>query len=170
MPFRKTRMFAVPIAACAIAGPVVGQEMDWRVATPAFVAISVADLETSASWYADLFGLEVERELEAPDGSVRVQVLRGQNIIVELIAHREPLGIPEEHAEEPAFRFTGLFKSGLFVEAIDAMHRDVLSRGGDVDARIGVDEALGMRMFVFRDPEGNRLQAFEPCGEQCGGS
>jgi hypothetical protein len=54
------------------------------------------------------------------------------------------------------------------VSGIDGFHAHVVSFGGDADPIIGTDEVLGMRTFVLRDSDGNRLQAFERCGEGCG--
>lgn len=170
--FRPTTMCAALVACVLLVSPgdeLRAQEAGWSVASPAFVAVSVMDFETSTEWYSTLFDLEVVREIEARDGSASVRILRGGDVVIELIAHSEPIGIAPEHADEAAFRFAGLFKTGVFVEGIEAMHADLLSRGTQVDARIGVDEVLGMRTFVFRDPDGNRLQAFERCSDGCGG-
>ena len=140
---------------------------EWRFAGPAFVALSVANLEESSAWYARVLGVEQFRAVEAPDGSARVRLLRRSDIVVELIAHAEPIDARVAYGGHPDFRFLGIFKSGLFVEGIEALHDELLSHGVQTDARIGVDEAVAARTFIFRDPDGNRLQVFELCGAAC---
>ena len=165
------------LATIGSAGPATAQENqdavedvasgEWRFAGPAFVALSVADLEAAAAWYTRVLGVEEFRAVEAPDGSVRVRLLRRSDVIVELIAHAEPIDARAAHGDAPDFRFLGIFKSGLFVEGIDALHGELLAHGVRTDAEIGVDEAVGARTFIFRDPDGNRLQVFELCRAAC---
>jgi catechol 2,3-dioxygenase-like lactoylglutathione lyase family enzyme len=133
----------------------------WNWASPSFVALSVSDLDRSVAWYRHVLGLNVVREVEAGDGSARVRLLRESDVVVELIGHQNPIDVDPSVADQPGFRFLGLFKSGFFVRGIDAFHVHLRSLEIDADATIGTDEVLGMRTFVFRDPDGNRLQVFE---------
>jgi catechol 2,3-dioxygenase-like lactoylglutathione lyase family enzyme len=134
----------------------------WRFTGPSFVAVSVSDLEASVAWYGRVLGLAVVRSLDLPDASVRVRLLRGGDVIVELMAHDDPIGVDPDLADEPPFRFLGLLKSGLFVDDIEAFHAWLASEEVDADETIGRDEALGHATFIFRDPDGNILQAFAP--------
>lgn len=147
-----------------VAAPASGQDSpaSWRFTSPSFVAVSVSDLEASVEWYGRVLGLEVVRSLDLPDASVRVRLLRGDEVIVELIAHDDPIGVDPGLAGEPPFRFLGLLKSGLFVDDIEAFHAWLASEDVDADETIGQDEALGHATFIFRDPDGNILQAFAP--------
>jgi predicted enzyme related to lactoylglutathione lyase len=47
------------------------------------------------------------------------------------------------------------------VEDVDALHRDVVQRGGDVIVPIG-DRSHGHREFVVRTPDGHRVMFGEP--------
>ncbi|MDH3733376.1 MAG: VOC family protein [Gemmatimonadota bacterium] len=162
----RTMIVAVAVSAALHRSAVAQITAEWHFSGPAFVAVSVADLDESVEWYSDVLGLEVVREAEARDGSARVRLLSGGDVTVELIGHSDPIGIGPEHANERAFRFLGVFKSGLFVEGIEAFHETLVSREVQVDARIVEDEVLGLRTFVFRDPDGNRLQVFEGTGRR----
>jgi hypothetical protein len=62
----------------------------------------------------------------------------------------------------------GIFKTGFFVTGLDALFERLKESGVKVDLAIFTDDALQIRSFVFRDPEGNRLQVFERCGDGCG--
>jgi catechol 2,3-dioxygenase-like lactoylglutathione lyase family enzyme len=122
-----------------------------------FVAVRVADVEASATWYATVFDLVEVHRIDEPTYSIRI--LRGEGLNVELI---EQQGV----ARAPA-RHLGLFKAGFFVRDIDTFFSAMQQRGVDTDAATSVDDALSVRSFVMRDLEGNRLQVFERCAERC---
>jgi glyoxylase-like metal-dependent hydrolase (beta-lactamase superfamily II)/catechol 2,3-dioxygenase-like lactoylglutathione lyase family enzyme len=166
------RLVAVALLALSpgLAPRVAGQGMaSWTPAGPAFVQISVSDLEASVEWYSRVLGLDVVREVDYGDGSASVRLLRRDDLVVELIAHADPIALDPSLADRPGFRSLGLFKSGFFVEGIEALHEWLAAQSVETDARIGTDGALAMRTFIFRDPDGNRLQAFESCEASCGG-
>ena len=167
VPLTRLLLFATAATAAAVGPPpaLAAQDHpqdgpDWRFTHPSFVAVSVVDLEHSSEWYARVLRLEQVHEFEAPDGSVRGRLLRSGDVVVELLAPAEPLGRDPSFPEAPAFRYSGLFKSGFFVDDVEAFHRALVGSGVDADARTFLDETLGWRMFIFRDPDGNRLQAF----------
>lgn len=137
------------------AGPLDGAES-------AFLAVSVPDLDAASDWYSSVLGLGAVREVASPDGSLRARVMSAGSVVVELVHHRASIS-PEDVLERGAHRFQleGIVKAGLFVPDLDLLHEELRARGVDVDARIGTDEDLGLRFFVFRDRDGNRIQAFE---------
>ncbi|MFT5515892.1 MAG: catechol-2,3-dioxygenase [Rhodothermales bacterium] len=100
-----------------------------------------------------MFGVEEVNHIDAEDGRYAIRILTGGGLRVELIRARG--------TERPSDRHLGLFKTGLFVSDIEAFHAVLEERTVDVDAQIFVDEALNARSFVFRDLEGNRIQAFQ---------
>jgi len=120
---------------------------------PVFFAVQVRDVEVAAAWYADVFGMRLVKRLDAEDGRYAIRILSGGPLTVELLH--------ETRAEEPPARSYGLFKAGLQVKDIDRFHERLVARGVDADDRVVADSALGVRTFVFRDAEGNRLQAFQ---------
>ncbi len=137
----------------------VGAALPFAITGAVFVAVQVRDLEATGEWYRSTFDLVEVSRLTADDGSYEILILDGNNITVELLRLRDS-------AEPPVTPF-GLFKVGFHVADIDAAHRRVTATVASTDAEIVVDEALGVRSFVFRDPEGNRLQAFQECGGDC---
>ena len=151
-------MWAIPGASTA------GQELPMaphrlRIAGPVFVAVQVRDLALASGWYSSTFGLAQVNRIDTEDGRYSILILAGEGIEVELLQVRG--------ATSGANPVLGLFKIGFYVDDIEAAHRWIQGRGGDTDERIFTDEALQARSFVFRDPEGNRLQAFQRCVGPC---
>lgn len=129
------------------------------LAAPSFVALRVQDVHATSTWYRDVFGLAEVGRLDAEDGRYSIRLLSGDRLSVELIQERD---VPR-----PPARHLGHYKAGLYVLEIESFQRILRERGVDVDADIFFDEALNARSFVFRDNEGNRLQAFQRCGQGC---
>jgi methylmalonyl-CoA/ethylmalonyl-CoA epimerase len=127
----------------------------------AFFAVSVSDLDASTEWYGRILGVEPVRDVVSRDGRARARILRRGNLVVEVIAYEgsAPRGSflgPGTHA----LQMQGLFKTGLFVADAEAFHAQLQDRGVDVDRVVMLDEALQWQTFVFRDPDGNRIQVF----------
>lgn len=138
------------------------------VASPSFFAVSVADLAASVAWYRRTLGLETVRSVEGRAGRSRAVVMRRGELVVELVhfeGSRAPRADPE--VEHP-FQIEGLVKAGVFVADAGQWHAYLLEAGVEADANVVTDEALGVRTFVFRDPDGNRVQVFERCEDGCG--
>jgi catechol 2,3-dioxygenase-like lactoylglutathione lyase family enzyme len=136
-------------------------EAGLKVVGRTFVAIQVRDEVAAADWYIGVFGLEEVNRLEAADGPYSIRILSGGGISVELIRNHAT----SARTTEPPL---GLFKAGFYVDDIEATLAWLRSRGVDTDRTVFTDPALQARTFTFRDLEGNRWQAFEPCGADCG--
>lgn len=126
---------------------------------PAFFAVRVRDVEVSAQWYQRVLGLELINPIDAPNGSYAIRILSGGGLTVELIEQAGSEPVPSRHE--------GHFKAGLYVTDIESFHRHLLASGADADEQIVVDQVVGVRTFVFRDHEGNLIQALEACEEVC---
>src|SRR5919197_2337726 len=87
--------------------------------TGAFFALSVADLEASARWYAEKLGLTVV--MRAPkQGKAAATVLEGGGLIVELIQHDDALPLSKAApAAQGGPLLHGMFKAGAVVEDFD---------------------------------------------------
>jgi catechol-2,3-dioxygenase len=126
----------------------------------AFFAVQVRDIDAATEWYAAALDLQEVRLIEDPAGRYTIRLMTRTGLTVELI--NQPTT-----KEAPGPRTFGLFKVGFTVEDIDTLYESLRERSVDVDDGIFHDSALGARSFVFRDIEGNRIQAFEECAEEC---
>jgi catechol 2,3-dioxygenase-like lactoylglutathione lyase family enzyme len=126
-------------------------------ATGAFFALSVADVDASARWYAET--LEMRTVMTVPkQDKIGVAVLEGSGLIVELIQN--------DAARRPAVKERvlthGLFKAGAIVDDFDRMVAMLKAR--KVEIAYGPYPAKdGQRANVIvKDNEGNLIQFFGP--------
>jgi len=109
------------------------------------VGIPVADQERALAFYVGTLGLE--KRLDVPFGEGRwVEVApAGATTSVALVhtPEGEPIGV------ETGVRFAS--------RDVPADHAELQAHGVDVDELLSVPVA----MFVFRDPDGNRLEVVE---------
>lgn len=151
-----TRLMAFCAALAGLATGAAAQ----TVTSPAFVALSVADLEASAAWYRDAFDLTVTR---LPQTSpVRVALLQGASLIVELVEHPDAVDL-KSRAPDVGQRFLvhGPFKVGFFVENLDAMVERLTARGVVFRGPAFTDPVLRARSILLLDNSGNTIQLFE---------
>ncbi len=151
----------VAFSASAAAQQPSANETGFNVVGRTFVAIQVRDEAAAAEWYTGVFGLEEVNRLESADGRYSIRILSGGGLSLELIRHE---GAGPRRPEAPL----GLFKTGFYVDDIEAALAWLRGRGVDTDRTVLTDRALQARTFTFRDVEGNRWQAFEACGGDCG--
>jgi catechol 2,3-dioxygenase-like lactoylglutathione lyase family enzyme len=127
-----------------------------RLAGSHFTALSVADLESTARWYQDLFGLTVRLDQQA-DSNLRVRVLEATNLTVELIVDRRARPKPARESGEIAIEH-GFIKAGFFVSDINATIAALRAHGVTLEGQ-WLDSKP--RNVIIRDPDGNAIQFFE---------
>ena len=120
----------------------------------AFLALSVADLEASVTWYRDKLGLEV---IDRPaTGDVKVAILEGGGLIVELLQLKDA----KVRAGSDAELQHGIFKSGVIVADFDALVARLRQKKADI--AYGPFPARGKHRanLIVRDNAGNLIQFF----------
>lgn len=126
----------------------------------AFFALSVADINASARWYSEKFGLKVV--LQPPKtGPASAIILEGGGLIVELIQHDEALPLSKAAPTvKDHFQVHGIFKAGVIVEDFDKTvarlkERNVAIAFGPFPASAGQRANV-----IIRDNAGNLIQFF----------
>lgn len=120
----------------------------------AFLALSVSDLESSVTWYRDKLGLEV---VDRPaTGDVKVAILEGGELIVELIQHKDA----KARGGADAYLRHGIFKSGVIVDDFDGLV--AMLREKKAEIAYGPFPARGKQRanLIVRDNAGNLIQFF----------
>ncbi len=126
----------------------------------AFFALSVANVDTSARWYAEKFGLAVTMRAPTTNG-VSATVLEGGGLIVELIQRDDAMPLRAAAKSLNAnYRVHGFFKAGFVVDDFDKTLRDLRARG--VEVAIGPFAATAEQRanVIVRDNAGNLIQIF----------
>jgi catechol 2,3-dioxygenase-like lactoylglutathione lyase family enzyme len=127
-----------------------------------YIALSVADLDASAKWYADTFDLKIAKQRsQSPDKKAVATILTGNGLIVELVQHAEAMALrAAAPALSRAFQIHGIFKAGVVVDDLDAAFQELEARKVDIAFRVFNDNALAYRTFAIRDNSGNMIQFF----------
>jgi catechol 2,3-dioxygenase-like lactoylglutathione lyase family enzyme len=154
------RMLMLLVAMCTPA--VIAAEVPFAAVRGGYVALSVADLDASAKWYAETFDLAIVRNhSQSPDNKSAATILRGNGLIVELIQHADAMPLNRAApALSRAFQVHGIFKSGIVVDDLDATFKELNTRKVEIAFPIFADAALAIRTFAIRDNNGNLLQFF----------
>jgi catechol 2,3-dioxygenase-like lactoylglutathione lyase family enzyme len=122
----------------------------------AFFALTVADVEAGAAWYADKLGLGVIMRMPKATGQPGVAILEGGGLTVELIQLDDaaPSG-------RDATLVHGFFKAGLTVDDLDAALAALKARG--VDPFLGPFPAQDKvpANAIIKDNAGNLIQLFQ---------
>lgn len=125
------------------------------ITAPQHFAVVVADVDRSAAWYRDVFGLRVLGGSAAEDGSWRIENLGSASLLVEVIR--------DDRAQE-VDRARGFRKVGFQVPDVAAVADRVERATGERPRVLDVVE-LGIRILQIRDPDGNVVQLSSPAQE-----
>lgn len=135
---------------------VVAQEASeaWvaEIEAPQYFAVLVKDVDRSVDWYRSVFGLHAIGGEEAEDRSFRIENLRNDQLLVEIIR--------DDRAQEVE-RALGFRKVGFQVPDVETIADRVARATG---ARPGVLDfaRFGLRIIQIRDPDGNIIQLSSP--------
>lgn len=129
-------------------------------ASGAFFALSVADMNASARWYQERFGLKAVLQSPKADGA-GVIVLEGRGLIVELIERDDavPFRKATSGTTDP-LKVHGIVKAGVIVDDFEKTlallkKRRVEIAFGPFPAK--VDQRANV---IVKDNEGNLIQLF----------
>jgi hypothetical protein len=119
----------------------------------AFFALSVAELEASAKWYAEKVGLAVE--MRTKSGKTSVLVLSGNGLTVELLRHDDAADLGKD-----ALLAHGFIKAGLVVGNLDKTLAELKARNVPIAFGPYPAKPNAPANFIIRDNAGNLIQFF----------
>lgn len=119
---------------------------------PQYFAVFVEDVDRSLAWYRTVFGLETLGGSAAEDGSWRIENLRNEHLLIELIR--------DDRAQE-VDRARGFRKVGFQVPDVEAV-ADRVARATGERPRVLDFARFGLRIIQLRDPDGNIIQLSSP--------
>ena len=124
-----------------------------------FAAIIVKDMPTSVEWYKKVLNLkEISRNKNAKMELEQVN-LKNDLLHIELIYLKS--AISPQALNNKRQRHTGLFKIGVRLDNIGQWIIHLKSKKIVQEQDIVVNPVSKKKMFVIKDPDGNRIQFFE---------
>lgn len=115
------------------------------------IGISVTDVERVADFFERKLGLTVVRDLSGEPPSVQVQVEPQYLYVFET---RETGGA--QRGPDLTGNPRGLDHISFTVDDVDAAYHDLRGRGVEFEGEPVTEQAWGVRLAAFGDPEGNR--------------
>lgn len=132
-----------------------------KIADPAFIALSVDDLDREIAWFERLFGTTTDRLVEIPGDRGRIALLSSGPLLVELIALNSASAPFSEGDSGPRALVLGPVKAGIFVLDAAAARRALEAKGAALHGDLFEDPTFKKLSFQIKDPEGNVIQFFE---------
>lgn len=132
------------------------------IASPAFVALSVKDLDREIAWFNSMFGTTTQRVADIPGGRGRVALLSNGPLLVELISLNGSITPLEKGNSSPRAMVLGPVKTGIFVSNAADARAALESAGAELYGDLFEDPTFGVLAFQVKDPEGNVIQIFQP--------
>ncbi|MGR3436088.1 MAG: VOC family protein [Shimia sp.] len=125
------------------------------------VAISVADIERSAAWYADVFGFEIVSRTYFEPVSAEVAFLARDDVRLELLDVGAPERIDALYVAPPDHLKTMGLKALVFdVTDLDAFNARLREVGVEIVWESLVLNDEGAVSTLLRDPDGNLINVF----------
>lgn len=124
------------------------------------VAISVADIKKSREFYKK-FGFQEFKSWKAEDDSIKINMLKLNNTVLEIFCYKEYTDLPETaKATVTDLSILGTKHFALGVQNIEKAKEFVLQKSicESVDIKIG---RLGKPYFFINDPDGILVEIIE---------
>lgn len=117
-------------------------------------AMTVNDMQASLTWYRDVMGFTVVREMANDDGTLRFAMLAAGN--VQVMIGQDDFAKGRDRPKGVAFRFHCVAK-----EDVDAIAEGIKARGGTL-LQEPTDQPWGSRDFSVEDPDGFKFTITSP--------
>lgn len=124
------------------------------------VAISVTNKKASVEFYKK-FGFKEFKSWEAEDESIKIEMLKLENMVLEIFCYQENTPLPETAKRiETDLSVIGTKHFALGVENIEEAKKFVLENNicKDVEIKVG---RLGKPYFFIADPDGILVEIIE---------
>lgn len=128
---------------------------------PAFIAFTASKNSQLGAWYKKTFDLETVKEFAFPDGSVTGILMRKEEFIVEVFYRDEVHEKIDYAPKSKTEQWTGVMKSGFYVNADLIQLKQCLLEQGVQATRIWQDKKLGIDLLQVIDPNKNVLEIIQ---------
>lgn len=122
-------------------------------------AISVADLERSIAWYAEMLGFEFERRFSPGTGTDIAHLIDANGVRIELLRRFESTVGPDLEVDAfDAILVQGAKHVGFLVDDIYEVWEKLSSNGAERLSPPTDVPPAGVRNCWFRDPDGTQIE------------
>lgn len=124
------------------------------------VAISVTDIEKSVEFYKK-FGFQKFKSWKAEDESIKINMLKLNNTILEIFCYKEYTDLPETAKTIATdLQVIGTKHFSLGVESIEEAKEFIIKNkiANDIEIKVG---RLGKSYFFIKDPDGILVEIIE---------
>lgn len=127
-----------------------------------FAALIVSDFEASLNWYNQILGFKILNQNEIRSRSIKQANLQRGAFYLELISIENSISANKILKKQPDKSLVhGFFKLGFSVGNLELWAEQLEDLGVEIQGKIVYDKNRNKKMFIIKDPEGNRIQFFE---------
>ena len=132
---------------------------------PRLVALSVADLDATISWYQDNLGFRLKERKDFPQASLRIAFMESNGFELEVVEDKKSVPLAAIQKQLPSAddqaKLQGFVKLAFTVDDLTGLASRMKSNG--VRFQMGLTKSSrepGVTFFIVRDNDGNWLQFF----------
>jgi len=127
-----------------------------------FLALSVSNADSVSAWYENIFQLKLLKEVRMPDGSGHVRIIGNENLMIEIVHHKDSKSLKDCNLEEAQpYRMKGIFKIGLYVDDLEKAQTYLLQKGVFIKHLIFEDAETSTKSFIITDTKSNLIQIIQ---------
>lgn len=130
--------------------------------TPSFAAIYVSNIDSSVTWYKQVFNLTQRNRTDNAERGFKQVVLINDIMMLELVELKKSIRPDSLLRSYPRGTWTqGVYKIGFTVDDMDAAHKELTAKNVKFFGKMVTDPVNNKRTFLVTDPDGNLVQFFE---------
>ena len=127
-----------------------------------FIALSVANTDSTSKWYEDLFQLTLLKEIRTPDNRIHTRIIGNEQLVVEIIQTRNSKSLEElKLNKDQPFNVQGPFKYGFYVRDLSQAQAYLREKKVVIKHEIFEDRDTHSKSLIFQDINGNLIQVLQ---------
>lgn len=127
-----------------------------------FIALSVANTDSTSRWYEDVFQLTLLKEIRTPDNRIHARIIGNSQLVVEIIQTRNSKSLEElKLNKDQPFTVQGPFKYGFYVRDLSQAQAYLREKKVVIKHDIFEDQDTHSKSLIFQDLNGNLVQVLQ---------
>jgi len=127
-----------------------------------FIALSVANTDSTSRWYEDVFQLALLKEIRTPDNRIHTRIIGNGQLVVEIIQTRNSKSLEELKLNKgQPFNVRGPFKYGFYVRDLAQAEAYLHEKNVVIKHEIFEDQDTHSKSLILQDNNGNLIQLLQ---------